>query len=86
MHERPGQDGNWDACKVSDDLLSVLLFPKGCYKISPASFPLKYGSKFHTSERAELGLGSRESQLPWFIQLTVEKQLIRMLVSTTTHD
>lgn len=86
MHERLGQDSNQDACQVSDDLLSVLLFSKGCYKTSPASIPLEYGSKFHTTERAELGLGSREGQHPWFIQLTVEKQLIRMLVSTTTHD
>lgn len=74
LHETPGQYSNQDACKVSDDLLSVLLFSKGCYKTSPASIPLEYGSKFHTTERAELGLGSREGQLPWFIQLTVEKQ------------
>ena len=86
LHERLGQDSNQDACKVSDDLLSVLLFSKGCYKTSPASIPLECGSKFHTTERAELGLGSREGQHPWFIQLTAEKQLIKMLVSTTTHD
>lgn len=46
-----------------DDLLSVLLFFQGCYKTSPANIPLKYGSKFHTSERAELGLGSRPTPL-----------------------